>query len=180
METLEHVVTLNIHRDIITAVAFSCDGRLLYSCAQDSSIRVHSLEDQQQIHTNNVGDLGLSSIIVLPDNDVRGKLVGLREGMSYLDRCALLVKATLTTSAHADRPLSWVRGTATRTSIPSTTPPSCASGLVCCLSSTVNAVCRALLYRIPFSYQYCAFLLTFQPPLLRHVLEQRTMMPFLT
>lgn len=76
IETLEHVVTLNIHRDIITAVAFSCDGRLLYSCAQDSSIRVHSLEDQQQIHANNVGDLGLSSIIVLPDNDVRGKLSG--------------------------------------------------------------------------------------------------------
>ena len=71
MDTLEHVVTLNIHRDIITAVTFSCDGRLLFSCAQDSSIRVHSLEDQQQIHNNNVGDLGLSSIVALPDNDVR-------------------------------------------------------------------------------------------------------------
>lgn len=70
MDRLEHMLTLSVHRDIITAVAFSSDGSLLFSCAQDSCLRVHSLQDQQQIHSTTVGDLGLSSIIVLPDNDV--------------------------------------------------------------------------------------------------------------
>lgn len=69
-DRLEHHITLNIHRDVVTAVAFSADGNTMYSCSQDSCLRVHSLKDQQQLQSTHIGDLGLSSILVLPDGDV--------------------------------------------------------------------------------------------------------------
>ena len=70
MVGLAHAATLRIHRDVVTAVALSLDSQTLFSASQDGSFRVHSLVDQQQLHTDHIGMSPISSIVVFHGSPV--------------------------------------------------------------------------------------------------------------
>eukprot|EP00052_Salpingoeca_macrocollata_P019029 m.157094 g.157094 ORF g.157094 m.157094 type:complete len:379 (-) comp20844_c1_seq6:29-1165(-) len=61
---LKHVYTQRVHRDGVTSVRLADD--IIYSAGQDSSVKLHSIQEQSQLHSVQIGDLALSSIVLLP------------------------------------------------------------------------------------------------------------------
>lgn len=61
---------LKIHREGVNFVTMDTASKTLYSVSQDGTLKLHSLEDQTQMHSVVIGDLALSSIALLPDETV--------------------------------------------------------------------------------------------------------------
>lgn len=68
---LEHICTMKIHREGVNFLAMDSEAKTLYSVSQDGTLKLHSIEDQYQMHSVVVGDLALSSVVLLPDKTVR-------------------------------------------------------------------------------------------------------------
>eukprot|EP00055_Hartaetosiga_balthica_P012007 m.56608 g.56608 ORF g.56608 m.56608 type:complete len:931 (-) comp7806_c0_seq1:882-3674(-) len=66
---LELVLTLPLHKDIITCLTMSPDGNTLFSVSQDSTLTVYNLSNYQHMLSQKIGTGALSSIAVLPDED---------------------------------------------------------------------------------------------------------------
>lgn len=64
--TLFHQYVL--HKDSVTEICMSRDGRNIFSVSKDSFLKMYSLEEQRQLRSVNVSSMALSSCQLLPDN----------------------------------------------------------------------------------------------------------------
>ncbi|EDQ86428.1 uncharacterized protein MONBRDRAFT_38432, partial [Monosiga brevicollis MX1] len=70
MADMESSVRLQIHRDAITAVVLSADGSKLYSGTSEGCMRIHSLLDQQQLHTANIGVAKIAHMLLFEEQQM--------------------------------------------------------------------------------------------------------------
>ncbi|XP_041376652.1 protein FAN-like [Gigantopelta aegis] len=57
-----------LHKDAVTDVKISPDGKNIFSVSQDSLLKMYSLEEQRQLRSVNMSSMVLSSCFVMPDN----------------------------------------------------------------------------------------------------------------
>lgn len=71
MVGLKHVYTQKIHRDGISCVRFAAHSNdVVFTVSQDTLLKVHTLSEQQQLHSVNICDLTLSCCCPLDDKTV--------------------------------------------------------------------------------------------------------------
>ncbi|XP_060073823.1 protein FAN-like [Ylistrum balloti] len=63
---LYHKYTL--HKDGVSDVKLSSDGKNIFSVSQDSLLKMYSLEDQRQLRSINISTMALSSCQLMPDD----------------------------------------------------------------------------------------------------------------
>eukprot|EP00117_Sycon_ciliatum_P047152 scpid28293/ scgid33705/ Protein FAN; Factor associated with neutral sphingomyelinase activation len=68
VEQLKCVRTEKLHRDVITGLKLSADCKSVFSVSQDCTLKVYSIEDQQQLRSINLSAMALSSLAVMPDD----------------------------------------------------------------------------------------------------------------
>jgi factor associated with neutral sphingomyelinase activation len=66
--TLKHME--KVHKEAVSAVSISHDGKSYFSVSNDRTIKVHTMEDNQLLRSSNVSNLPLSSLVVLPGSTI--------------------------------------------------------------------------------------------------------------
>eukprot|EP01114_Cavostelium_apophysatum_P011697 TRINITY_DN260_c1_g1_i1.p1 TRINITY_DN260_c1_g1~~TRINITY_DN260_c1_g1_i1.p1 ORF type:complete len:896 (-),score=250.63 TRINITY_DN260_c1_g1_i1:12-2699(-) len=70
LDKLEMDFSYKLHKDLITSCCLSSDGKTHFSVAQDSSLKIYSLEEKKQIRSVNICELTLSSCVLSQDQKV--------------------------------------------------------------------------------------------------------------
>eukprot|EP01028_Stygiella_incarcerata_P004535 TRINITY_DN19_c0_g1_i2.p1 TRINITY_DN19_c0_g1~~TRINITY_DN19_c0_g1_i2.p1 ORF type:complete len:1073 (-),score=250.53 TRINITY_DN19_c0_g1_i2:2522-5542(-) len=74
---------VRLHRDAVTDIKVSPDGKTMYTTSQDGSVKLFDVEERRQLRSaNNIGDLALSSVEVLEDR--RRIIVGSWDASIYV------------------------------------------------------------------------------------------------
>ncbi|XP_064610940.1 LOW QUALITY PROTEIN: protein FAN-like [Liolophura sinensis] len=81
LQSLEPYLRHSLHKEAVTDVKISPDGKNIYSVSQDSLLKMYSLEDQRQLRSINLSNMALSCCTVMPDN--RTIIVGSWDNQVY-------------------------------------------------------------------------------------------------
>lgn len=67
-ETLDKDSNHRLHKDCVTSVRLSLDGKSVFSVSQDTQLKMFSLHDKQQARSINLSSMALSSCAIMPDS----------------------------------------------------------------------------------------------------------------
>ncbi|XP_028392732.1 protein FAN-like isoform X2 [Dendronephthya gigantea] len=67
-EKLQNDSSHRLHKDCVTSVRLSLDGKSVFSVSQDTQLKMFSLNDKQQVRSINLSSMALSSCAIMPDS----------------------------------------------------------------------------------------------------------------
>eukprot|EP00053_Salpingoeca_punica_P024611 m.13881 g.13881 ORF g.13881 m.13881 type:complete len:966 (-) comp6991_c0_seq1:1490-4387(-) len=65
---LHMTYSAKLHKDYVTSVLLADNGKTVYSVGKDSFLKVQCIATESQMHSVQIGDLALSSCVILPDS----------------------------------------------------------------------------------------------------------------
>lgn len=68
MESLTIIAEYKLHKEEVTDVTISSDGKNIFSVSQDSLLKMYSLEDKRQLRSINISNMALSSCYLMNDD----------------------------------------------------------------------------------------------------------------
>lgn len=99
MESLTIETTYTGHKDTVTAVRFSPDGKQLFSASLDGLLKVYSVDEKRQLRSIGISNMALSSMTMMPDG--KTVIVGSWDNSVYTYNVEYGT-TVLTTFAHDD------------------------------------------------------------------------------